>query len=133
MPESDQWEGPEVARRFWAAINSQDLDGLIEMCDKEMELYSVVGSVYRGHEGLKGWWHELHEAFSTYEGTIGDSLTLGDLVLALVRVNASGRTSGMSDNRQVLQVFAIRAGKVSRVAAYFDSADTLEDAARQLR
>ncbi|MDQ3571421.1 MAG: nuclear transport factor 2 family protein [Actinomycetota bacterium] len=119
--------------RFWAAINSQDLDGLIEVCDQEVELHSVVGSVYRGHDGLKAWWSELHDALGTYEGTIGDTLTLGDLVLALVRVNASGRTSGMSDHRQVLQVFSIRAGKVSRVAAYFDSADALEDAARQLR
>lgn len=119
--------------RFWAAINSQDLDGLTEVCDQEMELRSVVGSVYRGHEGLKAWWHELHEALGRYEGTIDDTLTLGDLVLALVRVNATGRTSEMSDSRQVLQVFSIRADKVSRVAAYFHSADALEDAALQMR
>ncbi len=133
VTESDQQGPVEVVSRFWAAINSQDLDGLIEVCDQEMELHSVVGSVYRGHEGLKAWWHELHEALGTYEGTIGDSLTLGGLVLALVRVNASGQTSGMSDTRQVLQVFSIREGRVSRLAAYFEAGDALEDAARQMR
>src|SRR5688572_14658309 len=40
----------EVASRFWAAINNQDLDELTDVCDEEMELHSVVGSVYRGHE-----------------------------------------------------------------------------------
>ena len=133
MAERDQREGEQVVSRFWAAINSQELDGLLDVCDSGVALHSVVGSVYHGHDGLKSWWHGLFEAFGRYEGRIEDSLALGGLVLAVVRVAATGQASGMGDTRRVLQVFTVRDGRVSRLAAYLDPADALEDAARQLR
>lgn len=119
--------------RLWKAVNSRDFPGLVTLCDSQIELESALGGAYRGHAGLKTWWTNLFEAVGVYEGSVEDSLDLGRLVLALVRVDASGQTSGMEGRRNVLQVFTIREGKISRLAVHLSMADALEDAATQLR
>ena len=123
----------EVVGRFWDAVNERDLSRLLELCDEQIELDSALGSTHHGHDGVKSWWQDLFEVAGRYEGTIEDSLALDDLILALVRVDATGQTSGMEGARHVLQVFNVRQGKVNRLAVHLDPADALEDAARQLR
>ncbi len=61
------------------------------------------------------------------------SLTLDDLVLAVVQVGATGQLSGMKGTRRVFQVFSVSEGQVNRLAVHLDPAGALEDAARQLR
>lgn len=125
--------GTELVTAFWEAVNRRDLPGLLELCDEQIELHSALGGSYQGRDGLERWWEGLFEAVGRYEGTVEDSLVLGELVLARVRVEASGQVSGMEGTRQVVQVFTATGGRVSRLAVHLEAADALEDAARQLR
>lgn len=123
----------ELAVRLWEAVNRRDLPALVQICDAQVELESALGGTYRGRSGLESWWSNLFEAVDHYEGTVEGALDLGGLVLAFVRVDASGQRSGMEGTRRVLQVFTIRDGKIARLAVHPSVADGLDDAAAQFR
>jgi ketosteroid isomerase-like protein len=61
----------EIVERGYRAWNEDDLDGMLAVCHPEVEyhpsgVFPGMQPVYRGEEGIRGWWADFrgpwHEA-----------------------------------------------------------------------
>ena len=98
-------ENVEVVRRVYDAAAHRDAEEVFSLYDPDVELdnsrLDVVGfegpgsGVYRGHDGLRRFFHEWHEAWEDIEYDFDDRIDAGDeQVIAVVRRRARGRSSG---------------------------------------
>jgi hypothetical protein len=77
----------------------------------------VIGSVYRGHEGIDGWFDDLAEAWESIEAHLEEIAEEDkDTTLVLVRLEAKGRESGVDLNEPVAQRHSWRGEKLVRIA-----------------
>ncbi len=123
-------ENVEVVRHAFEALVREDWVGLSEVISDECEVHDfdiLDADVYRGPDGLLDWlahWDRAWETWSPRHLTfqeIGD-----DRVLALFRMVATGRGSGIELNRQDAVAFTVRGGKLSRLEYYNDQQQALE-------
>jgi ketosteroid isomerase-like protein len=138
-PEGDSQRGPPVAernveltRRLTAAYNARDLEAFLAYCDRSTELHSAlaaaVGTVYRGHEGVRGWHRDLEEAW-------GDEIRvepqayfdLGEHVLVYLTLRGRGKKSGVEVAMPVALVARWRDGLMVYFKAYTGRDDALRD------
>lgn len=126
-------ENVEIVRRVHAAAARRDAATVFALYDPEVELdasrVQIVGftgeDVYRGHEGLRRFFREWHEAWENVEYDFEELVDAGDHVIAVVTRRARGRASGADVEWPLALVWTLRAGKVVRLAWF----PTREDAA----
>ena len=89
-------ENIEVFRRQTDAWNRDDLDAYLTTVDPEAELYPgptrVAGGVFRGHDGVKGWWVDVHDTFEVLTVAFDEVRDLGDTVLGLGRLRGRSKS-----------------------------------------
>ena len=58
-----------VVRRAVEAFLAQDLEGILELADEEIVLRSLLNEaerpLYRGHDGVREWFHAVFGVFPT--------------------------------------------------------------------
>jgi hypothetical protein len=59
----------------------------------------VEGS-YRGHEGDRRWWQDLHDSFPDWDAEVGEVRALGDATLAVLHIRGHGGESGAPMTRR---------------------------------
>jgi ketosteroid isomerase-like protein len=96
--------------------------------DVSRGLVEGVGSVYRGHDGVRKFINDLLAAFSVIDFTVEEITEVGDRVVATVHERYLGRRSGVEVDRSHYTVWTIRDGKVTRMCVYLDRAEALEAA-----
>ena len=126
-------ENVEIVRRVYEAAASQDAATVYELYDSEVELDSsrvdVQGASYRGHEGLKRFFQEWHEAWERIEYDYDELIDAGeDHVVSVVTRRARGRSSGAAVEWRVALTWTIRAGKVVRVVWFHNRDEALKAA-----
>jgi ketosteroid isomerase-like protein len=62
----------DVFRRFHEAWTENDLNGVLELADPEIVARPVHGWLftrleYRGHDGLRQWFHEMKDPWDSFE------------------------------------------------------------------
>jgi ketosteroid isomerase-like protein len=66
-------DAAEIVRLSFERINADDLEGLLELVDPEIELHDVPevpgSTVYRGHEGIRRWWATVRESMDEHCGS----------------------------------------------------------------
>jgi ketosteroid isomerase-like protein len=124
----------EVVLRNLDAWHRGDLDAWLAMAHPEVEWYSEVarrveGSevVYRGHDGLRGYWDEWRSVWDV-DVEVEETRDLGDRVLVLGRVHAQGEASGVGLEGPIAFLFELEDGLIRRGRAYFDTDQALRDA-----
>src|SRR5688572_4177954 len=129
-------ENVELVRRFVEAI-PRDLEGnvdeMLSCVDLEGELRSAIvggaeGNVYQGHEGFRRWVVDSFESFEYVRNEWSEFRDLGDRVLALGRVKARGRGSGMELDSSMGWVFTVRRGKVVKAEGFLTRANAFRAA-----
>jgi ketosteroid isomerase-like protein len=59
----------EVAGSALDALNRGDIDRFLVWMDPDVEFTSMIaeaeGETFRGHEGVRRWWHNVREAFDS--------------------------------------------------------------------
>ncbi len=73
---------------------------------------------YRGHEGFGRWLEDWGAAWSEYSIRPEEFIDAGDRVVAVIRVKAVGRGSGVAVERQDALVWMVRNGEVTRLDYY---------------
>jgi hypothetical protein len=71
----------------------------LAFADEDAEIISrvfIVEGSYRGHEGVRRWWQDLHDTFPDWHAEVGEVLALGDATLAVLHVRGHGGESGCS-------------------------------------
>jgi ketosteroid isomerase-like protein len=121
----DSVEIDRLVRRGAEFYNQRDPEAGLELWHPDCEWHpyfsaEVEGSSgYRGHDGMRQWFRDTDEMFSSVNWEVDKVRDLGDdRVLALGRLRATGRQSGVEVNSPIGQLFEFRDGRVLRGWAY---------------
>ena len=120
----------ETIHTAYEAWSRRDVDALLEVVHPESEARPILGanigtSVYRGREGLREWFHDLHQEWETFETTVTKIEERGDRALLTVQVHARGRASGVVIDGALYHLVEIRDGMIRRLEAFQDRHDAI--------
>ena len=132
-------ENVEIVRRVYEAAARRDAATVLTLYDPEVELdnsrlgvaSNISGGghgIYRGHEGLRRFFREWHEAWEKIEYDYDELIDAGEHVIAVVTRHARGRASGAEVERPFALVWTVREGEVVRVAWFLTRNEALEAA-----
>jgi ketosteroid isomerase-like protein len=120
----------ETIRRAHEALNSGDVEALVALCDPSFRLDMsdriLNPAVYEGHEGIRQFVAEVHEAWETFTWEPEELVESGDLVLALIHSTGRGRGSGLELDRHAAMLWTVPAERAVSLRFYRD-----RDAARR--
>ncbi len=127
-------ENVEIVRRVYDAAARRDAASVLALYDPDVELdnspLEVVGwggGVYRGHEGLRSFFREWHEAWAVIEYDFEDLIDApGEHVISAVTRRGRGRASGAEVKLALALVWTIRDGKVVRVVWFPSREEALQ-------
>ena len=120
----------DVVHRAYEAWSRRDVEALLEVVHPESEARPILGanigtSVYRGREGLREWFHDLHQEWETFETTVTGIDERGDRALLIVQVHARGRASGVVIDDALYHLVEVRDGMILRLEAFQDKGDAM--------
>jgi ketosteroid isomerase-like protein len=117
-------ENVELATRILNAIAPRDIDTLLELTDPDIEWQSFfamsAGGVYHGHEGMRQYIDDLHDAWEILDPTLDDALAIGAVVLMVGHIHYRGKGSGVESDAVAGWILEFRDGKVVRFRAFSD-------------
>ena len=126
-------ENVELVRQGLEAWNRGDLDAFLERAHPDCEWVPAVAqqvegenAVYRGISGLRRFWEDWHGGVFDFQFREEDIRDLGDTVLVLSRVSATGRASGVDLDTSFGMVLTIEGGRLIRMVSYPDREQALE-------
>ena len=93
------------------------------LLDEEIEIYDhdlIDAGPYRGHQGYVRWLQDWLDAWSDSSMESEEFIDAGDRVVAVLRMRATGRVSGITVERQDAMVYGTRGGAVVRID-YFNT------------
>jgi ketosteroid isomerase-like protein len=107
----------ELVRRFYAAFNANDLDGVMALCDDRIEYVNPDDAAETGtrfgapafRRALEG----LAVSFEEFRIEVEEIHAVGDEVVVATRSTGSGRRSGIPFAVAQGHLFALRAGRVT--------------------
>ncbi len=115
-------ENVELVRRAYEAWNRGDIDGMLALCDPELEyhssgIYPGLDPVYRGHDGFRKFERDFRATWESLSIELERLEARGDQVAVLGTFEARGR-DGMTLRRPVANRVIIRDGLAVRINAY---------------
>jgi ketosteroid isomerase-like protein len=122
----------EIVRRAHEALNDGDVGALVAECDPDFRLDMsdriLNPEVYEGHEGIRRFLVDVHEAWETFTWEPEQLLESGDLVLSLVRSTGRGRGSGLELDRRAAMIWTVPAEQAVSLRFFRDRAAAWEAA-----
>ncbi len=127
-------ENAETIERGYRLLAARDFEGIARLLDPDFELRPGLagaseGAVYRGVDGLRRYVSDMAEIWERFQQVPERFIDSGNEVIAVVRVEAKGRGSGIELSQQTAAHWTFRNGRALRVVGYIDVASAL-DAAR---
>jgi ketosteroid isomerase-like protein len=139
-------ENFELIRRVVAAVNERDLDGYLSCCTEDVRLvpaWTAVAGDYEGPDGIRRFFSDLGDTMPDFQVEIERLEPVRTTrVLALLRVHATGRASGVTDSGLAVgqpeatsgaptaNIYDFADGKIDRVRVILDREEARELAAR---
>jgi ketosteroid isomerase-like protein len=122
----------EAVLRAHEALNSGDVEALVAGCDPDFRLDMsdrvLNPAVYEGHEGIRQFLADVHDAWETFTWEPEEVVESGELVLSLVRSTGRGRGSGLELDRRAAMVWAVPEERVASVRFFRNRAAAREAA-----
>jgi ketosteroid isomerase-like protein len=113
------------------AFNRRDMPGSVRLMDPEIvwehHLAELQGK-FVGPEAVIGWYTDLYEHFEAVEIDCPDVRDLGDRVLGLGTIRATGKGSGVETELTFAVVATYRNGRLIHYIDFGDRDDALEAA-----
>ena len=123
-------ENVEVVRRWWEAWNADDFGRGMALMDDGLVTRRLPPmpdpGIWHGPEGLLDVAAEWVETFDEFAMTGDDFVDAGERVVAVLRVYARGRQSGVEVERLDGAVYTMRDGKCVRLDYYGSKEQALE-------
>lgn len=115
----------DVAGELVDAVARRDLPRLLELTDPDVEWRPFATGlleegVYRGHDGIREYVHDLDEAWDVLRAEVDDGLTVGAVVLLVGRLHYRGRGSGVETSSRAGWVIRFREGRLVSMRAFRD-------------
>ena len=115
-------ESFEIVERAHEALNSGDIDALVDLCDDgfrlDMSDRVFNPAVYDGHEGIRRFYAEVRDVWETYVWEPEELIDMGSQVVALLRSTGRGRESGVEVERETAIVWSLREGRLTGLRFY---------------
>ncbi len=116
-------ENVEIVRRLYDAVARRDTADVLALYDPDVEWDFtrhpfgdlIGGVVYRGHDGLRSFFGDMHEVWENVEWDLEDLFDAGEHVVVVAKHHGRGRTSGVETEGSAVGVWTVRNGKVVRV------------------
>jgi ketosteroid isomerase-like protein len=126
---TEPFEGMDLATIDWRSAALRDVLGDrytadVELRTLESGLGSGVDGAYRGLDGFIDYLEDWLGPFSEYHVEWLDYIEAGDFVLVPTHQSGIGSTSGVRAELDLVWVYELRDGKITRAFQY----DTLEQA-----
>ncbi|HME03536.1 MAG TPA: nuclear transport factor 2 family protein [Solirubrobacteraceae bacterium] len=126
-------ENVEIAKALTEALNRLDVDAWAELSTADFEWFPVLGGTvegksFRGPEGIEDYFGELRDTWEEFRVIIDEFRDLGDSVLALGRLEARGRGSGVPVALPLSVLGDYREGRIWRSRAFSDFGEALRAA-----
>ena len=131
-------ENVEVVRRVYDAAARHDAEAVLALYDREVEwdvsrahpIPRMVGGddLFRGHEEMRRFFRERHEAFGEIEDICEELIDAGDQVISVGTLRGRGRASGLEVEQTLFAVWTVEQDKIVRVIFFPTRADALEAA-----
>jgi uncharacterized protein len=122
-------ENVEIVRRSYDAYARGDLEAALAALDAEIETHDhdiPDAGDYRGIEGLLQWQADWEAGWASWRWEPEEFIDAGDRVVAILRLHAKGRGSGVDVERLDGAVWTLRDGKCIRLDCYGSKAEALE-------
>jgi ketosteroid isomerase-like protein len=103
-------------------------DPHVELDATALGLVAARGDVLRGHEGLRSFFREWHEAWGEIHYDYEELIPVGEQVISIVTRHARGRASGVEVEQPFALLWTLRDGKVIRVVWFLERAAALQAA-----
>ena len=113
----------QFARRAYETWGRRELDAFLEMLHPDFEVRptmgaSIGGTVYRGHEGARQWFADVHQEWELLETRMDWIQERGDRVLCAFQVHGRGRASGVVVVGELFHVVDMRDGLIARIDGF---------------
>jgi hypothetical protein len=126
----------ENVRLFYEVIeafNRRDLDAYLALMDPEVEFtpYEVWvqgGQPYRGHAGIRSWWHDTFEVLPDLKAEVYDVRDLNDRMFVHGCLRGQGAESGAPIERTMWLAIEWREGMEVWWCAFGSEAEALKAA-----
>jgi ketosteroid isomerase-like protein len=121
----------EIVRRVSDAFAAGDLDTVIALVSPEIEWdFSHVDTwleeqVYHGYDGIAEFFSKWLGEWDDYRFEVEDIIDAGDRVVAIVRDEGRGKSSGIKLERRHAEVWTVHDGKVIRIEPYDHKSEAL--------
>jgi ketosteroid isomerase-like protein len=123
----------DAVKAGYEAFNRRDFDTLFEFYDPEIVWEQDEGFVEpgtrRGHEGVRGAFDSLFDGFENFQIEVREVIDVDDdRVVAVTRVTAIGKGSGVEVDNVGGSIWTLRDEKAVRVQLYLERARAFEEA-----
>jgi uncharacterized protein len=122
----------EVIERFYAAMQAGDIEGVLAWLSENV-LIIVPGPPglgaagdWHGHTGARECFRRLGEGQVTERLELLERVAEGPFVVARLHLTAVVRATGRRFDSDIVHMFTVTDGKVSRLLAFFDTAARVE-------
>jgi len=113
----------QTVYRAYEAWSRRDIEGLLEVVHPDAVARPILGanigvSVYRGREGLREWFRDLHQEWEAFETRVTRIDEQGESAVLTIDVHARGRASGVVIEGELFHLVELRDGMIMRLEAF---------------
>ena len=125
-------ENMEVVKRAVAAVNDRDVESYLACCTADIRMENLVMAIqgaYEGSDGIRRFFADVLDTAPDFRITIERLESIGtDRVLGFMRLNLSGRASGISLGSDIpsTNLYDFTDGKIKRVRIFLDRKEAFE-------
>jgi ketosteroid isomerase-like protein len=115
-------------REGFEALNSGDEERILAFAHPDFETsvppeFSAEPDTYRGHDGIRRYFALFDDAMEGVHFEAEQMWEAGDSVVALVRLTARGKQTGIAVEQRSAQVWTIREGRALRAQTFPELAE----------
>ena len=126
-------ENVEAVYNAYAAFNEGDLAGVLSWFHADAVYRDAIhqavegeAGAFRGHDGIRQWWRDLHDHYEDLNTEVLEVRDLGEHVIVVFVVRGRGKGSGIALDTLLAQVVKMRQGKVIEMRDYFSREQALK-------
>jgi ketosteroid isomerase-like protein len=113
----------ELVRQGFEVLGEQGVEGLLPFIHPEFEVttppeLAAEPDTYKGPEGIRRYFDSFYEAMDEVAFEAQDFIPVEDRVVVPMTLRARGRTTGITVEQDIVQIWELRGAKAIRVEVF---------------